>query len=113
MEMPTEQEMLPKDKYTVFDRKVKRYRKGIHSTLWNILEGWIVLIVCRGAEVDEGQSETQSAGFLERWREAGGGVCIICGYSVSIGLGAFVNRRYIQANKSINSKDETRNRVRM
>ena len=32
MEMPIEQEMLPKDKYTVFDRKVKRYRKGIHST---------------------------------------------------------------------------------
>lgn len=31
VEMPTEQEMLPKDKYTVFDRKVKRYRKGIHS----------------------------------------------------------------------------------
>ncbi|KAF1964371.1 mitochondrial ribosomal protein subunit L31 [Bimuria novae-zelandiae CBS 107.79] len=30
-EMPTEQEMLPKDKYTVFDRKVKRYRKGIHK----------------------------------------------------------------------------------
>ncbi|KAF2646152.1 mitochondrial ribosomal protein subunit L31 [Massarina eburnea CBS 473.64] len=31
VEMPTEQEMLPKDKYTVFDRKVKRYRKGIHK----------------------------------------------------------------------------------
>jgi hypothetical protein len=31
LEMPTEEEMLPKDKYTVFDRKVKRYRKGIHS----------------------------------------------------------------------------------
>ncbi|KAF2681713.1 mitochondrial ribosomal protein L31 [Lentithecium fluviatile CBS 122367] len=30
-EMPTEQEMLPKDKYSVFDRKVKRYRKGIHK----------------------------------------------------------------------------------
>lgn len=30
-EMPTEAEMLPKDKYTVFDRKEKRYRKGIHS----------------------------------------------------------------------------------
>lgn len=30
-EMPTEEEMLPKDKYTMFDRKVKRYRKGIHS----------------------------------------------------------------------------------
>ncbi|KAJ9155780.1 hypothetical protein NKR19_g4452 [Coniochaeta hoffmannii] len=30
-EMPTEQEMLPKDKYTIFDRKEKRYRKGIHK----------------------------------------------------------------------------------
>ncbi|KAK1768507.1 mitochondrial ribosomal protein L31-domain-containing protein [Phialemonium atrogriseum] len=30
-EMPTEAEMLPKDKYTIFDRKVKRYRKGIHK----------------------------------------------------------------------------------
>lgn len=30
-EMPTEQEMLPRDKYTMFDRKEKRYRKGIHS----------------------------------------------------------------------------------
>jgi hypothetical protein len=32
-EMPTEQEMLPKDKYTIFDRKEKKYRKGIHSRL--------------------------------------------------------------------------------
>jgi len=30
--MPTEAEMLPKDKYTMFDRKAKRYRKGIHSS---------------------------------------------------------------------------------
>lgn len=30
-EMPVEQEMLPKDKYTLFDRKEKKYRKGIHS----------------------------------------------------------------------------------
>ena len=30
-EMPREEEMLPRDKYTVFDRKAKRYRKGIHS----------------------------------------------------------------------------------
>ena len=30
-EMPTEAEMRPKDKYTIFDRKEKRYRKGIHS----------------------------------------------------------------------------------
>ncbi|KAK8113681.1 mitochondrial ribosomal protein [Apiospora kogelbergensis] len=29
--MPTEAEMLPKDKYTIFDRKEKRYRKGIHK----------------------------------------------------------------------------------
>jgi hypothetical protein len=30
-EMPVEQEMVPKDKYTMFDRKEKKYRKGIHS----------------------------------------------------------------------------------
>ncbi|KAL8896336.1 MAG: hypothetical protein Q9207_007755 [Kuettlingeria erythrocarpa] len=28
--MPREEEMRPKDKYTIFDRKEKRYRKGIH-----------------------------------------------------------------------------------
>lgn len=31
-EMPTEEQMRPKDKYTMFDRKEKKYRKGIHST---------------------------------------------------------------------------------
>ena len=30
-EMPREEEMRAKDKYTMFDRKEKRYRKGIHS----------------------------------------------------------------------------------
>lgn len=30
-EMPSEAEMVPRDKYTMFDRKEKRYRKGIHS----------------------------------------------------------------------------------
>jgi hypothetical protein len=30
-EMPTEAEMLPRDKYTMFDRKEKSYRKGVHS----------------------------------------------------------------------------------
>lgn len=30
-EMPREEEMLPKDKYTIFDRKERKYRKGIHS----------------------------------------------------------------------------------
>ncbi|CAI7587525.1 unnamed protein product [Penicillium bialowiezense] len=31
-EMPREEEMLPKDKYTLFDKKEKSYRKSIHST---------------------------------------------------------------------------------
>ena len=31
--MPTEKEMRPKDKYTMFDRKEKNYRKGVHSEL--------------------------------------------------------------------------------
>lgn len=30
-DMPTEPEMLPRDKYSMFDRKEKKYRKGIHS----------------------------------------------------------------------------------
>lgn len=30
-EMPTEAEMLPRDKYTMFDREEKRYYKGIHK----------------------------------------------------------------------------------
>ncbi|KAL8928785.1 MAG: hypothetical protein Q9208_001563 [Pyrenodesmia sp. 3 TL-2023] len=30
-EMPREEEMRPKDKYTIFDRKEKKYRKGIHK----------------------------------------------------------------------------------
>lgn len=30
-DMPVEQEMVPKDKYSIFDRKERKYRKGIHS----------------------------------------------------------------------------------
>lgn len=47
-EMPTEAEMLPKDKYTMFDRKEKRYRKGIHSMFLNmraidVLDKWVLI----------------------------------------------------------------------
>lgn len=35
--MPIEQEMVPKDKYTIFDRKEKKYRKGIHSKCLHML----------------------------------------------------------------------------
>lgn len=30
-EMPREEEMVSKDKYTIFDKKEKTYRKGLHS----------------------------------------------------------------------------------
>ncbi|TVY83227.1 54S ribosomal protein L31 [Lachnellula suecica] len=30
-EMPVEQEMVPKDKYSIFDRKEKKYRKSIRK----------------------------------------------------------------------------------
>lgn len=46
-EMPTEEEMLPKDKYTMFDRKEKKYRKGIHSM--GFLRYWYL---CLGESVD-------------------------------------------------------------
>lgn len=39
-EMPREEEMLPKDKYTMFDKKAKRYRKGIHSMAPFCLHPW-------------------------------------------------------------------------
>jgi hypothetical protein len=35
-EMPVEQEMVPKDKYTIFDRKEKKYRKSIRSEFVHI-----------------------------------------------------------------------------
>ena len=31
VEMPTEAEMLARDKYTLFDKKAKGYRKGVHK----------------------------------------------------------------------------------
>lgn len=37
-EMPSEEEMVPKDKYTLFDRKERTYRKGIHSELLQQLQ---------------------------------------------------------------------------
>jgi hypothetical protein len=37
-EMPIEREMVPKDKYTMFDRKEKKYRKGIHSECTELAE---------------------------------------------------------------------------
>lgn len=71
--MPREEEMVPKDKYTLFDRKERKYRKGIHSEcslgvswalglefLEEIANDWI----CRAAEMDESISTTQSTGLL-------------------------------------------------
>jgi hypothetical protein len=41
-EMPTEPEMRPKDKYTMFARYAKNYRKGIHSKLCYPLSAWLL-----------------------------------------------------------------------
>lgn len=30
-DMPTEGEMLPRDKYSIFDKKVRGYRKSVHK----------------------------------------------------------------------------------
>ena len=94
-EMPTEQEMVPKDKYTMFDRKEKRYRKGVHSMLARIK--WFLDAECsndglsvhgkeefedvrrvtdfgtffRATEVDEGQPESQSPWLLGQCLAAG------------------------------------------
>ncbi|KAI4676810.1 uncharacterized protein J4E84_009405 [Alternaria hordeiaustralica] len=57
MEMPTEAEMLPKDKYTVFDRKVKRYRKGIHMEALELLKANAITV------------ETYAQSLLDRIRD--------------------------------------------
>jgi len=73
--MPREEEMEPKDKYSVFARMERKYRKGIHSEYcsflgwigggfegrgsWELERGliWVFLKFCRGAKVDEGFPE--------------------------------------------------------
>lgn len=48
-EMPREEEMLPKDKYTLFDKKEKNYRKSLHSMLELSIVGipWEYLLTAR------------------------------------------------------------------
>jgi hypothetical protein len=92
--------MLAKDKYTVFDRKVKRYRKGIHSTC-GLVDWWIyrTLMWSRGAEVDEGQPETQPPGFLDGYSdECVRMKCILfCHHTLCNGYGAsWTNNLYIK-----------------
>ena len=70
-EMPTEAEMLPRDKYTMFDRKAKRYRKGIHRTFGPGVKSRgsgssvLILFVIRYSEVDKSHSENQPSWILE------------------------------------------------
>jgi len=74
-EMPTEAEMLPRDKYTMFDRKAKRYRKGIHSMWLSGTQELLLQVVAdifgvRTPQVDPCLAENQPAWFLddeERW----------------------------------------------
>lgn len=84
-EMPTEEEMRPKDKYTIFDRKEKRYRKGIHSELgflgrflkqrhsdfcaWtnpylSLWEGSTLTVQYRATQMDASQSTNQPSWVL-------------------------------------------------
>ncbi|GAD96172.1 conserved hypothetical protein [Paecilomyces variotii No. 5] len=49
-EMPREEEMVPKDKYTIFDKKEKKYRKGLHSAYSPDLGWYSVSITLRIAD---------------------------------------------------------------
>lgn len=75
-EMPTEAEMPAKDKYTIFDRKARGYRKGVHSEWsWGRGENECVLmedVAYRGPEMDQGQPEAQSSWFLKDVRREHG-----------------------------------------
>lgn len=50
-EMPTEAEMEPRDKYTLFDRNAKKYRKGVHSMFLVCLSLRLCVSTDCGAEV--------------------------------------------------------------
>lgn len=73
-EMPTEAQMLPRDKYTMFDRKAKKYRKGIHSTcpMGGIVGSWCNGVVwltigssSRTPQVDSRVAKSQPARLLD------------------------------------------------
>ena len=71
-DMPTEAQMLPRDKYTMFDRKAKHYRKGVHSEFFlprfdhaTSLRNLTLFFFDRAAQVDEGVAETEPAGLLD------------------------------------------------
>lgn len=70
-EMPKEQEMVPRDKYTIFDRKEKKYRKAIHSRqLPTPIDGEPdILTLYRIAQVDESFPARQPSGILELCRD--------------------------------------------
>lgn len=68
-EMPVEEEMLPRDKYTMFDRKEKKYRKGIHSMAVALLTFFFLTSADAGglfriAKVDESFAESQPSWIL-------------------------------------------------
>lgn len=89
-EMPTEQEMLPRDKYTMFDRKEKRYRKGIHSTFHSTLSqeemGNHADRHARATEVDESITKSQPPRLLDDRIATNYHHCTLSG--VLFGLGA-------------------------
>lgn len=61
-EMPKEEEMLPKDKYTIFDRKAKKFRKGIHSTF-----GLSCIRQCVTVTVEIGMLMIASTAEVPKW----------------------------------------------
>ena len=78
-EMPREEEMLPKDKYTLFDKKEKSYRKSIHSMFPALciialsivschcvfaLDELTVFLFSRAAQVDSCQPTCEPSWFL-------------------------------------------------
>ncbi len=68
-EMPTEAQMLPRDKYTMFDRKAKKYRKGIHSMClprrWMNGMMWLTIGFSRTPQVDSRIAKSQPARLLD------------------------------------------------
>lgn len=61
---------MPKDKYTIFDRKEKKYRKAIHSEHYrtDLEDKSVILTLPRAAKVDQTFSAPQPTWILDGLR---------------------------------------------
>lgn len=113
-DMPVEQEMVPRDKYTIFDRKEKKYRKSIRSEFMVQKGGYGMALIhlqsCRNGRECHNESTLQDTDRLDGFVGGGCWQGAIVSYEKNIGwrLGMDVHqkRRNFSAVMSIQFRKE-------